>query len=197
MVAVAMNRKHQVCLALMTAGLVAGCGSPQINRIDKYREIYEQWPIEVRQAVLDGKVEPGMTQEMVVVSWGQPTEKIQRSNSAGDEEIWIYRKGGDDGTMMAPMGAAGYPGGMYPGAAYPAGIGYPGGIQSGPGIGITTGRGGTGITTGVGIGGSMGGIGTMGGMGGMGGPVIMTPPTPAEEKEVVFRQGVVYRADSP
>src|SRR3954469_7292647 len=189
MVAAAMNRKHQVCLALMTAGLVAGGGSPQINRIDKYRDIYEQWPIEVRQAVLDGKVEPGMTPEMVVVSWGQPTEKVQRSNSAGDEEIWIYRKGGDDGTMMAPMGAAGYPGGMYPGAGYPAGVGvgYPGGIQTGPGIGITTGRGGTGITTGggIGIGGSMGGIGTMGGMGGMGGPVIMSNPTPPEEKEVV------------
>jgi hypothetical protein len=82
-----------------------------------------------------------------------------------------------------------------------------GGIgMGGPGIGISTGRGGTGIYSsgGIGIGGGgvmaspgigMGGIGGMGGMGGT--PVIMTQPTPPEEKEVVFRNGVVYRADQP
>jgi hypothetical protein len=192
MVSIAMNRVSPVFLALVTVGLVSGCGSAQINRIDKYREVYETWPIEVRQAVLDGKVEPGMTPEMVVVAWGEPTEKVNRSNSATDEEIWVYRKGGSDGMMM-PAG-----GGMYPGASYPGGMGVG---MGGPGIGISTGRGGTGIYTGGGIG--MGGtvMGSpsvgMGGMGGMGAPVIMTPPTPAEEKEVVFRQGVVYRADAP
>jgi hypothetical protein len=198
MVSVAMKRNLPVFLALAAAGLVSGCGSPQINRIDKYREIYEQWPIEVKQAVLDGHVQAGMTQDMVIVAWGQPTEKINRSNATNDEEIWIYRKGGDDGTMMVPMGGPSYPGGGYPGGVYPGGgypgAGYPGGVYGGggPGIGISTGRGGTGITTGVGT-----GIG-MGGMGGMGTtPVIMTRPTPGEEREVVFRNGVVYRADSP
>ena len=185
-----MKGKHQVFwLMLSAAGLVSGCGTPQINRIDKYRDIYETWPIEVKQAVLDGKVEVGMTPEMVVVSWGEPTEKVQRSNSAGDEEIWVYRKGGDDGTMMVPMGGG-----------YPASMGGMGGSS----IGIQTGRGGTGIIggTGIGMGGTvMGspGIGMGGPMGtGMGtAPVIMTRPTPAEEREVVFRNGVVYRADLP
>jgi hypothetical protein len=195
MVSVAMKRNLPVLLALATAGLWSGCGSAQINRIDKYRDIYEQWPIEVKQAVLDGKVEPGMTQDMVVVSWGQPTEKVNRSNATNDEEIWIYRKGGDDGTMMVPaggiMGGPSYPSGGYPsGGVYPGGI-YGGGMGTGSGIGISTGRGGTGITTGTGIGmgGNIGGMGTT--------PVIMTRPTPAEEREVVFRNGVVYRADAP
>jgi hypothetical protein len=43
----------------------------------------------------------------------------------------------------------------------------------------------------------MGGVGIGGtGMGGMGTP-IMTRPTPAEIREVVFRGGVVVRADKP
>jgi hypothetical protein len=44
---------------------------------------------------------------------------------------------------------------------------------------------------GVGIGG-----GGVGGVGGVGGPIV-TRPTPAEIREVVFRGGVVVRADKP
>jgi hypothetical protein len=76
-----------------------------------------------------------------------------------------------------------------------------------PGIGISTGRSGTviGSTGGVGIGIGSGGIGMggtgigiggVGGMGGMGGP-IMTRPTMPDVREVVFRNGVVVRADKP
>ena len=46
--------------ALGVVGSAGGCASSQMNRIDRHRDIYETWPIEVRQAVLDGKVEPGM-----------------------------------------------------------------------------------------------------------------------------------------
>ena len=89
-----MNRFTPVFLALTAAGLVSGCGSAQMNRIDKYRDIYEQWPIEVKQAVLDGKVEAGMTPDMVIVAWGQPTEKINRSNATNDSNLRenIYRE---------------------------------------------------------------------------------------------------------
>lgn len=76
--------------------------------------------------------------------------------------------------------------------------------MGGTGIGISTGRGGTvvGTTGGIGIGGGMGGVGIggtgiggVGGMGGMGAPIV-TRPTPPEVREVVFRSGVVIRADS-
>src|SRR5256885_11275089 len=87
MIPAVMNGKHQLFLAsLMVGGLVAGCGTPQISRIDRNREIYETWPLEVRQAVLDGKVEQGMTPDMVRVAWGEPTEKVA-SPTGGDEEI--------------------------------------------------------------------------------------------------------------
>lgn len=162
-----------------------------MNRIDRNRDIYETWPIEVRQAVLDGKVEPGMNVDMVRVAWGEPNEVTV--SPAGDE-IWVYSRGGDPGSVYYPGGGAAYPGGAYPGAGYPGGAypggAYPGGVVGGPGIGISTGRGGTsiGATGGVGMGGVMGGP--------MGGPIV-TPPRPPEIREVVFRNGVVVKADPP
>ena len=189
--------------ALGVVGSVSGCASSQMSRIDRNRNIYETWPVEIKQAVLDGKVEPGMNSDMVRVAWGDPSEVT--SSPAGDE-IWVYSKGGDPGSVYYPGGSSypagvGYPGGAgYPGGVYPGG-GYPGGIgMGGPGIGISTGRGGTvvGTTGGIGISGGTGGIGIggVGGMGGMGGPIV-SRPTPADIREVVFRGGLVVRADQP
>jgi len=192
-----MKRRHSFSvLPLLAAGIVAGCSSSQMSRIDRNRDIYETWPIDTRQAVLDGKVEPGMNQDMVRVAWGEPSEV---SVSPAGDEIWVYSKGGDPGSVYYPGGgAAGYPGGMYPGGAYPGGA-YPGGMYpgnvGGPGIGISTGRGGTaiGATGGIGMGGTIGG--PMG-VGGVGAPIV-SQPRPPEIREVVFRNGVVLRADKP
>lgn len=195
---------------------LAGCqSSAQMSRIDSNRDAYEQWPIEVRQAVLDGKAEPGMTPEMVQMALGKPTEIVTRSGTpaTGDDEVWIYRTGGyEDPGMMYPGGGmgGGYPGGYpstYPGG-YPSGYpgaGYPG--STGGGIVIAPGRGGgigvippsIGIgTRGTGISGGIGGSGIGIGGGGMGGGMPMPiQRTPVDEREVVFRNGVVYRADPP
>lgn len=184
---------------MLAAVLLSGCASGQMSRIDQNRDIYETWPIETRQAVLDGKVEPGMTPDMVKVAWGTPTEVVTNPGGGPGDEVWVYRKGGEDPGAMGYPGGPSYPaGGGYPGGGYPSS--YPGGMGSGGTIGVSTGRGGTGIitggSTGIGIGGSMGGIGIGGGGGGMGGP-MMSRPNPADVKEVVFRNGVVYRADQP
>src|SRR3954469_17491219 len=98
-----MKRKANWSRAwLLGASLVAGCASPQFNRIDSNRELYESWPLEVRQAVLDGRAEKGMTSDMVAMGLGKPTEIVAGSSSA--EEIWIYRTGGEnfDPTMSYP-----------------------------------------------------------------------------------------------
>jgi hypothetical protein len=199
-----MKRKASCSWALLLALAVAGgCASPQFKRIDADRDVYESWPIEVRQAVLDGKVEKGMTPEMVRMAIGKPTEIVSTSTVPGGEEIWIYRTGGyeDNSAMASPYP---YPGGPYPGGPYPSG-GMGGGPMigvGGPSIGISTGRGGTSIGTsmgtGIGIGTGMGGIGIGGG--GMGTGVMSPMPMPAAptvEREVVFRDGVVFRADNP
>ena len=185
-----MKRGHSFSVVLLLAvGFAGGCASSQMNRIDRNRDIYETWPIETRQAVLDGKVEAGMNPDMVLVAWGKPSEVTV--SPAGDE-IWVYTRGGDPGSVYYPGGGASYPGGVYPSGN------YPGGVIGGPGIGISTGRGGTsiGATGGIGIGGTVGGPIGVGGVGGMGGPIV-TAPTPPEVREVVFRNGVVARADPP
>lgn len=201
-------KRHQQCgLALgLAIGMLAGCSSSQMNRIDANREIYEQWPVETRQAVLDGKVEEGMTPDMVLMAIGKPTEVQTRSGTpqTGDDEVWIYRTGGveNDPNMMYPGPA--YPGGGYPGSypgTYPGsypGSGYP---SSGGGIVISPGSGGgIGIippsvsigSRGTTIGGGMGG-GYPGGM--YPGSTLPVTRTPVEEREVIFRNGVVLRAD--
>ncbi len=182
-----MKRSLSFNVALvLVLGAGGGCSSGQMSRIDRNRDIYETWPVETRQAVLDGKVEPGMDQDMVRVAWGKPSEVTV---SPGGDEIWIYSKGGDPGSVIYPGGSG--MGGM--------GVGGSGIGMGGTGIGISTGRGGTviGSTGGIGIGGGVGGMGVggMGGMGGMGGPIV-TRPTPADIREVIFRKGVVVRADS-
>jgi hypothetical protein len=166
--------------------MAGGCSSSQMSRIDRNRDIYETWPLEVRQAVLDGKVEPGMNPDMVRVAWGEPSEVTV---SPGGDEIWVYSRGGDPGSVI-------YPGGSGMGSS--TGLGGSGIGMGGTGIGISTGRGGTvvGTSGGIGIGGGMGGVGIGGtGMGGMGSPIV-TRPTPPDIREVVFRKGVVVRADS-
>ncbi|MEO6246650.1 MAG: hypothetical protein ABIQ12_14585 [Opitutaceae bacterium] len=188
---------------IVAAFFLGGCASSQMSRIDRNRDIYETWPLETKQAVLDGLVEPGMNADMVRVSWGEPSEIA--TSPAGDE-IWVFKKGGSDGSVYYPGGGMGTTG-MGGTGIGSSGIGGSGiGIgSSGPGIGISTGRGGTsiGATGGIGIGGSIGGSGIGigsgvggGGMGGMGGPIV-TQPTPPDIREVVFRGGVVVRADKP
>lgn len=181
-----MRGGTQLGMAAVAVILLAACSSPQFSRIDANREIYESWPIEIRQAVLDGKVEVGMTPDMVKVAWGKPTEVVSRSNVPGDEEIWIYRTGGDDPDPM-PMTT-------YPSTGM-GGIGMGGGGLGG--VGITTGRGGTTIGSNIGMGPNIGlGPGVMTSSPAIIVPPPTLPPTPVEEREVVFRNGVVYRADS-
>jgi hypothetical protein len=180
-------------LIVVVAVAFGGCASPQFSRIDADRELYESWPIEIRQAVLDGKAEVGMTPDMVKMALGKPTEIVSRSVIPGQDEIWVYRTGGYEDHS----GVTGYP---YPSSG---GMGYPYPSSSGigvggPGIGISTGPGGTIISPSVGIG--IGG-GTVGIGGGSTGGVMMPAPmpmpsSPLVEREVVFRDGVVYRADN-
>jgi hypothetical protein len=154
---------------LLLAAIVAGCTStPQESRIDKNREIYETWPLDTKQAVLDGKVEQGMNTDMVRVAWGEPT-KVVDSNAPG-EQVWVYETGGDPGTMIDPGMGAG---------------------QTAIGIGPRRAA--------ALMGGTPGMLGTSGMIAGAGvSPTpIYTQPTPPEVREVVFRDGIVYRADRP
>lgn len=85
---------------LLAAGLLAGCSSSPISRIDSNRSAYESWPIDVQEAVLNGQAKKGMTPEQVEMALGKPSQVVARSGKAGEDEVWIYRKGGTTGSSI-------------------------------------------------------------------------------------------------
>lgn len=79
-------------------GLFAGCASPSspsaiMDRVDANRAEYETWPLEIKEAVLDGRVVKGMTPAMVRVAKGKPDNIVDRG---GGDEVWVYRKPSTD-----------------------------------------------------------------------------------------------------
>ena len=64
-----------------------------MSRIDSNRAAYETWPIEMKEAVLNGTAVKGMTPEMVEMALGKPTRVDTRSGSNADDEVWVYSKG--------------------------------------------------------------------------------------------------------
>jgi hypothetical protein len=75
-----------------------------MKRIDANRETYETWPIEVRMAILDGRIIEGMTREQVQMALGNPTNTGSRMGRSGEvEEIWEYRSGGGGGNILTDI----------------------------------------------------------------------------------------------
>src|ERR1041384_4761130 len=86
----------------IAAGFIlgAGCTSSPLSRIDANRPLFESWPFEIQEAILNQQVKPGMTPDMVQMSLGKPTEVINRSVQAGDDEVWVYRKSGGGSSIL-------------------------------------------------------------------------------------------------
>jgi hypothetical protein len=85
---------------LLLVAVLAGCSSSPISRIDANRARYESWPIEVQEAILNNEARKGMTPEQVEMALGKPTEVVTRSARAGEDEVWVYRKGSGVGSSL-------------------------------------------------------------------------------------------------
>lgn len=122
-----MNLPRPVAgLALLAAlVLLTSCATSTISRIDSNRAAYDSWPLEIQEAVLNNRVKIGMTPDQVRTSVGKPTEVVQRSVQAGDDEVWVYRSGGSSsgggllsntnislGGSIGGVGVSGNPGSM-------------------------------------------------------------------------------------
>jgi outer membrane protein assembly factor BamE (lipoprotein component of BamABCDE complex) len=81
-----------VLLVALVSGLT-GCATSTtpMNRIDANRAEYETWPLAVKQAILDGRVEKGMTAKQVEVALGEPASKEIRETRSGTQEVWVYK----------------------------------------------------------------------------------------------------------
>jgi hypothetical protein len=88
---------RRLLVAALILGL-AGCASSPVSRIDSNRAAYESWPLDVQEAVLNGRAIKGMTPEQVEMAMGKPSEINTRS--AQGDEVWIYRKSGGAGSSV-------------------------------------------------------------------------------------------------
>ena len=82
-------------LGVALSGCSSSGGSP-MSRIDAKRAEYDSWPIEVKQALLDGRVEKGMTPRQVEVAIGKPAKVEVKETRKGTQEVWTYKKGGSN-----------------------------------------------------------------------------------------------------
>ena len=102
--------------------LLAGCSTSPMSRIDANRALYESFPYDMQEAILNGKIVPGMTPEMVKMTLGEPAEVTGRNGRKGVEEVWIYKSSsGGGGLSRALAGSAisvgGGTNGVYMGGA--------------------------------------------------------------------------------
>lgn len=114
----------------LAVSFLAACSTSPISRIDSNRAVYESWPFEIQQAVLNGEVKTGMTPEQVEMSIGKPTRVDSRPGKAGQDEVWVYSKGSGLG-LGSLLGNTGVSvGGGVGGVSVGTGIG--GGRQRAP-----------------------------------------------------------------
>ncbi|MCH8029979.1 MAG: hypothetical protein IH874_08625 [Candidatus Dadabacteria bacterium] len=81
-------------LGLFFLFIAIGCVTVQNTR-ENYVNAHTELDSRTKQAILNGKIFVGMTQEQVLASWGRPGEYgiggINRSvGSLGVHELWIY-----------------------------------------------------------------------------------------------------------
>jgi hypothetical protein len=100
-----MKSANLMGLALAVGvAFLSACSTSPISRIDSDRARYESWPIDVQEAVLNGRTKKGMTKEQVEMALGKPSEVVTRSAKPGEDEIWVYRKGGGPASLLGNTG---------------------------------------------------------------------------------------------
>lgn len=96
-----MDPRHRVYLTLLLMALfLVGCSSTSpMSRIEANRALYESFPYEMQEAILNGKIVPGMTPEMVKMTLGEPSEVTGRNGRKGAEEVWTYKTSSGGGGL--------------------------------------------------------------------------------------------------
>jgi hypothetical protein len=102
-----MKSANCFCLALVVASaFFTGCSTSPLSRIDSDRGRYESWPLDVQEAVLNGRAKKGMTKEQVEMALGKPSEVVARSAKPGEDEIWVYRKSSGPASLLGNTGVS-------------------------------------------------------------------------------------------
>lgn len=75
---------------VLLALLLGGCSSLS-SRIERNREVYNTYPLEVREMIAAGEVGLGFTAEQVTIVLGKPDRTYTRTTPDGTSEVWAYR----------------------------------------------------------------------------------------------------------
>ncbi len=93
-------------IALIPLALLAACSTPE-SRIADHRIAFEKYPAEVQQKIRAGQVDVGFTQEMVLMSLGEPDRKFTRKTEAGEVEVWGYHDNNPQFSFAFGLGSGG------------------------------------------------------------------------------------------
>lgn len=118
--------KLKLCLlAAMMGVFAAGCSTVD-SRIAKNRELYESWPLEVREKVAAGQIDLGFTAEQVRVALGEPDRVWTRETVDGTSQVWSYRERGPRIGFGVGIGGGSWGGGSgtFGGVSIGMGTGY-------------------------------------------------------------------------
>lgn len=89
------SRSPALLGAVLALSAAIGCnGTPNVDRRLAYANQHTELTPEKREAIAEGRVEPGMTMEEVRAMVGEPTHmtRSRREGRTGtiDVEVWIY-----------------------------------------------------------------------------------------------------------
>ena len=79
-------RRITVVLIMAVTFFFSGCAVSREVRIQKIQSRYPQWDRTTVERVADGRVEVGMTEEMVLAIMGQPGYVAREDH----KDVWIY-----------------------------------------------------------------------------------------------------------
>ena len=75
--------------------LAGGCASTDAvaSRKQERYAAYAALPPDMKTAVDQGRVKPGMNMDAVYIAWGKPSQVVAGGSQAGETTTWIYEGG--------------------------------------------------------------------------------------------------------
>jgi outer membrane protein assembly factor BamE (lipoprotein component of BamABCDE complex) len=88
-----MNARRTLALFLVLALFVGACATPTtMQSREAYVKAHPQLDPKVKNAILEGSAVPGMTQEQVLVSCGEPNLTSTGKHNGAYCNLWGYKR---------------------------------------------------------------------------------------------------------
>ncbi len=86
-----MTATRLAALLLVAMGFLAGCADSVSARIAARQTVYDAYPAETQARIARGQIRLGDDQDAVWMVYGEPTERLRRTDATGTGEVWIYK----------------------------------------------------------------------------------------------------------